>query len=211
NSHNQYLIIAGQAGTEGGSPSGPAWNTLWAWDGEPNDAPQEVSGAIGSAQPSTALPGDLQAFHSDEGGDWEGIAAMPDPLTPGATVRLMMDQGFDYLYDDSTENKKGPPFVSKGRTDVFHLSGRVGTVASLTGAGAFPDQAANTIGKPQKFTVTNGGAGPGYIGQGHRTGAPADAFPLTPGAPGGAAPPPPSPAGPPPPPGATPRRAAPPG
>ena len=135
NSHNQYLIIAGQAGTEGGTPSGPAQNTLWAWDGQPNDAPQQLSTAIGSAQPSTALPADLQTDHTDEAGDWEGIADMPDPLTPGATVRLMMDQGFDVIYDDGVENKQQSPFVSKGRTDVFTLSGHVGTVADLTGTG----------------------------------------------------------------------------
>ncbi len=79
NADNQYLIISGQAGTEGPTPSGPAGNMLWAWDGEPGDQPQPLSTSQASGQPSTTVPGDFQtAFESgQEGGDWEGIAACP--------------------------------------------------------------------------------------------------------------------------------------
>jgi len=59
---------------------------------------------------------------------------------------------------------------------VFTLSGAVGKVASLTGSGGFPNQAANTVGAPQSFTVTNGGSDPVDIGKVHVTGAGADDF-----------------------------------
>lgn len=169
NADNQYLIISGQAGTEDtpANHSGPAGNMLWAWDGQPGDQPQLLSTSQGSVQPSTMLPGDFQtAFESgEEGGDWEGIADMPNPITPGSQIRLLMDQGFDELYADEADNKDESNFVSKGRTDVFTMSGPVGAVADLTGSGSFPDQAANTVGSPQKITVTNNGSQPLDIGR----------------------------------------------
>src|SRR5262249_5920851 len=79
NSHNQYLIISGQAGTGGNNSSGPEGNMLWAWDGQPGDQPQLLSTAGGSDQPATMLPADLEPLFGDETGDWEGIADMPDP------------------------------------------------------------------------------------------------------------------------------------
>jgi hypothetical protein len=170
NGDNQYLIISGQAGTEGGPTqlSGPAGNMLWAWDGQPGDQPQLLSNSQASGQPSTTLPGDFQTTFEtgEEGGDWEGIADMPDPITPGSPIRLLMDQGFDTIYGDGTDNKdETSPYVSKGRTDVFTMSGPVGAVANLTGSGAFPNQAANTVGTPQTVTVTNGGSQPLDIGK----------------------------------------------
>src|SRR5262249_17151012 len=129
----------------------------------------------GSDQPSTSLLPDLETDFEigEEHGDWEGIADMPDPLTPGAHVRLMLDQGYDVLYQDGRRSNKdeSSPYVSKGRTDVFTLTGAVGTVANLTGTGTFPAQAANTTGAPQTFTVTNGGSDAVEIGKVHVTGA----------------------------------------
>lgn len=162
NADNQYLIIAGQAATEGAG-SGPAGNSLWAWDGEPGDQPQELS---------TVLPADQEAHETgEESGDWEGITDMPNPITAGSQVRLLMDQGFDVLYHSGAyggqddKDITGDDYVTKGRTDVFTLTGAVGTIANLSGSGTFPDQAANTIGKAQTITVANGGSDPLSIGQ----------------------------------------------
>ncbi len=91
---------------------------------------------------------------------------MPNPLKPGDPIRLLMDQGFDQIYGDGLDNKaESSPYVSKGRTDVFTMTGPVGVVANLTGSGAFPDQAADTIGKAKTITVTNRGSEPLDIGK----------------------------------------------
>jgi hypothetical protein len=158
NADNQYLIISGQAGTEDTAPSGSAQQTLWAWDGQPGDQPQKLT---------TVLGPDLEAVHEsgEESGGWEGIADMPDPIVPGAQIRLLMDQGFDQPYGDLLDDKKEDPFVSKGRTDVFTLTGPVGTLAGLSGSGSFPSQAATTIGKAQAFTVSNAGSDPLQVGK----------------------------------------------
>lgn len=156
NADNQYLIIAGQAGTEGPTKSGPAGNTLWAWDGQPEDQPQKLT---------TVLPADQEPATGGDPGDWEGIADMPNPITAGATVRLLMDQGFDDLYGGSNNNKDDTDdYTSKGRTDVFTLTGPVGTVADVSGPGSFGFQAANTISAARTVTVTNAGSDPLHVG-----------------------------------------------
>jgi len=168
NADGQYLILSGQGATEAAPRSGVEGNELWAWDGERGDQPQLLSTSQAGGQPSTLLPAD-QAEHetNEESGDWEGIADMPDLLTPGSQVRLLMDQGFDLPYGSghTDENKKLGPYTSKGRTDVFTMSGPAGAVASLSGSGAFPDQAANTVGAPRSFTVANEGSEPLAIGK----------------------------------------------
>ncbi|HWI73290.1 MAG TPA: collagen-like protein, partial [Baekduia sp.] len=49
--------------------------------------------------------------------------------------------------------------------------GPAGTVAGLTGSGAFPDQAANTIGAAKKITVTNTGSNVLNVGRVYTEGA----------------------------------------
>ena len=46
------------------------------------------------------MPQDVEPRHTDNAGAWEGIGEMPDELTAGAQVRLIMDQGYDELYTD---------------------------------------------------------------------------------------------------------------
>jgi hypothetical protein len=153
NGHNQYLIISGMAGGHGGS------NFLWAWDGNPADAPQQLT---------TVLPQDTVKFDAGpkgEPGDWEGIAEMPDPITPGSQLRLIMDTGYDQPYGDGTDNKKNNDNLSIGRTDVFALTGAVGAVANLSDPGDFGFQTPNTIGAPKTVTVTNGGSQPLHVGR----------------------------------------------
>jgi hypothetical protein len=86
-----------------------------------------------------------------------------------------MDQGYDVLYGGTrleggsvtgTENKKDlDNYTNKARTDEVTLDGPVGTIASLTTPGAFPAQAANTIGAARLVTVTNDGSNVLDVGQ----------------------------------------------
>ena len=94
-------------------------------------------------------------------------ARCPTRLAPGAAVRLIMDQGYDELYDSGTENKDdGNDWTRKARTDLFKLTGPVGTLATPSAASmAFPAQAAQTTGAPRAVTVTNSGSGKLRIGK----------------------------------------------
>ena len=154
NDRDEYLILSAPAGQHQAAQQ----QTLWAWNGDRDYAPRELT---------TAVPKDLEQRYSDNAGAWEGIGEMPERLTPGATVRLIMDQGYVQLYGDSgMENKDDTnDFSNKARTDEVVLSGPVGTIAELSGSGAFPDQAANTIGSAREVTVTNAGSNVLHVGQ----------------------------------------------
>lgn len=92
---------------------------------------------------------------------------MPDPITPGSQLRLLMDQGFDTPYGNANveDKSEGDEYTSVGHTDVVTLTGPVGAVATLPNSMAFPNQAANTIGNAQTVTVANGGSQPLQIGK----------------------------------------------
>ncbi len=154
NARDEYLILSAPAGLPGAeAPT----QTLWAWNGDRDYAPRKLT---------TVVPKDVEPRHTDNAGAWEGIGAMPERLTPGAPVRLIMDQGYDLLYGGNTENKDDSnDFTNKARTDEVVLAGPVGTLAELNGSGAFPDQAANTIGSAKEVTVTNAGSNVLNIGQ----------------------------------------------
>jgi len=153
NAGDEYLILSAPAGLSVEAPT----ETLWAWNGERGYAPRRLT---------TVIPKDVEPNYADNAGVWEGIGEMPDRLTPGAQVRLIMDQGYDKLYGEATENKKDiNDFTNKARTDLVTLTGPVGTIAELSGSGAFADQAANTIGSARKLTVTNGGSNVLHVGR----------------------------------------------
>lgn len=167
NDRGEYLILSAPAGQYAEAPT----QALWAWNGDPDYAPHKLT---------TLIPKDVEPKYSDNAGAWEGIGEMPERLTPGAKVRLIMDQGYAELYGGSTENKDDSnDFTSKARTDEVVLTGPVGTLAELSGSGAFPDQAANTIGTAKEVTVTNAGSNVLHIGQAYTEdddGASADDF-----------------------------------
>lgn len=155
NDRDEYLILSAPAGPSfhGDAPT----QTLWAWNGDRDYAPRKLT---------TVIPTDVEPKHTDNAGAWEGIGEMPERLSPGAAVRLIMDQGYVQLYGGSLENKDdGNDFTSKARTDEVVLEGPVGTLAELGGSGAFPDQAANTIGTARNVTVTNGGSNVLHVGR----------------------------------------------
>ncbi|WP_345528078.1 leucine-rich repeat domain-containing protein [Nocardioides endophyticus] len=146
NDRDEYLILGA---TDSGSKLAPTQH-LWAWNGDPDIAPQLLT---------TVVPDAVETRYTDTQGAWEGIGAMPDRLVPGAHVRLIMDQGYVQLYPGKGENKDDPnDWGNKARTDVVTLAGPVGTLAEVSDPGAFPDQAVNTIGSARTVTVTNTGS-----------------------------------------------------
>ncbi|MCR1783951.1 leucine-rich repeat domain-containing protein [Nocardioides carbamazepini] len=144
NERGEYLILSAIGG--GSRTASP--QTLWAWNGDPAIAPQRLG---------TQLPLDLEPTFTDNQGAWEGIGEMPERLTPGAEVRLIMDQGYDVLYG-GVENKKDGDWSAKARTDVVALAGPAGTQAALSDPGTFDAQAAHTVGTARTVTVTNAGS-----------------------------------------------------
>jgi hypothetical protein len=122
---------------------------LFAWTGYPEDPAVPLA---------TEVTPDLEPFHTENAAAWEGIGTMPADVADGSQVRLIMDQGYDTLYNSTGENKKTDLLLRKARTDVFTLAGNLGLKAELTGSGAFPDRAANTISPAQIVTLTNTGS-----------------------------------------------------
>ena len=146
NDRGEYLIIGANAVFN----QAASRQTLWAWNGDPDAQPRKLT---------TELPIDAESAYTDNQGAWEGIGEMPERLVPGAKVQLIMDQGYARLYPTQSENKKDAnSWTNKARTDVVTLAGAAGSLAQLTDPGAFPDQAANTIGAAREVTVTNTGS-----------------------------------------------------
>lgn len=83
---NQYLIIAGAADESDEF-------ALYSWDGQPADAPVATH---------TPLP----AGAAD--GPSEALGPVPDPLTAGASVSVMQDNGNTVWYDDGLTAKGDP-------------------------------------------------------------------------------------------------------
>jgi hypothetical protein len=111
NAAGEYLIIAGSwAG------SGP--QALYTWDGKPADPPVKALTSIGSA-----------GGEGDDGGAWEGIGALPNALTTGEEVTLVMDVGAANLYGDGTEAKELIPEFQKSPSNSFTLELPVVNVA----------------------------------------------------------------------------------
>jgi Leucine-rich repeat (LRR) protein len=149
NDAGEYLILSAPAGAPDSSAP-PSTQTLWAWNGDREIAPRKLT---------TVLPKDTEPEWADNPGAWEGIGEMPERLTPGAEIRLIMDQGYVQLYGDLSENKDDTnDWSNKSRTDVTTLAGPAGTVANVAVPDAFPAQAANTIGSAKTVTVTNSGS-----------------------------------------------------
>jgi hypothetical protein len=145
NDAGQYLVVGGTPGM---------WTTastqsLFAWTGYAEDPAVELTTELGK---------DLEPFHTDNAGAWEGIGALPEDLAEGGEVRLIMDQGYDALYGTKDENKKNDLRIRKARTDTFVLAGNLGVKAELSAPLAFGDQAAQSISPVRKVTVTNTGS-----------------------------------------------------
>ncbi|MFC1399835.1 MULTISPECIES: Ig-like domain-containing protein [Streptacidiphilus] len=157
NADGQYLIIAGTAdGTN--SPF-----VLYSWDGKPADPPL-----------STGLTLPQEPAGADHG-SWETIVDVPDPLTAGAPVRLLQDDGDTAWYGDGRTSKTGlPADLQKSLGQVFSYSPGTplaagttlsstanpvpyGSSTTLTAQVAATDPGTAVPGGTVSFAVTSGG------------------------------------------------------
>lgn len=96
-SDGNYLIVAGPAG-----PSIAEVDrnfALFAWDGNANSAPVELSN-------------DLEALRRATGGSFESTVDVPGPVKAGTQVQLLLDNG-DTKWDGKTASKDLPPAEQK--------------------------------------------------------------------------------------------------
>jgi len=89
NSSNQYLIVAGPAGSAMGTA--PNDFRLYTWDGIPSNAP------VLRAADLTGL--------SASGGSFESIIEVPNSLTASSQIELLVDNGDTIWYGDGTVSK----------------------------------------------------------------------------------------------------------
>lgn len=92
-----YLIVAGPAGAA--SPDVDRNFALFAWDGNPNSAPVELSN-------------DLDKLREKTGGSFESTVEVAGPVKAGTQVQLLLDNG-DTLWDGKTASKDLPPADQK--------------------------------------------------------------------------------------------------
>jgi len=92
-----YLIVAGPAGAA--SPDVDRNFALFAWDGNPNSAPVELSN-------------DLDKLREKTGGSFESTVEVAGPVKAGTQVQLLLDNG-DTLWDGKTASKDLPPAEQK--------------------------------------------------------------------------------------------------
>jgi methionine-rich copper-binding protein CopC len=88
----KYLIVAGPAGAA--VPEVDRNFALFAWDGNPNSAPVELSN-------------DLDALRKETGGSFESTVEVPGSVTAGTQVQLLLDNG-DTKWDGKTASKDLP-------------------------------------------------------------------------------------------------------
>lgn len=126
NARGQYLVTAGAAGETGPAPND---FRLYAWTGQPGDAPIELGvdlGALGLA-----------------GGSFESIAELPDVLGRGSVLQFLLDNGDSAWYGDGVAAKDLPDPRLKKATSLL-----------ATVDVAFPAATvAATAGTPQSATV----------------------------------------------------------
>jgi hypothetical protein len=87
-----YLIVAGPAGAS--SPDVDRNFALFAWDGNANSAPVELSN-------------DLDLLRKASGGSFESTVEVPGPVKAGTQVQLLLDNG-DTKWDGATASKDLP-------------------------------------------------------------------------------------------------------
>ncbi len=92
-----YLIVAGPAGAS--SPDVDRNFALFAWDGNANNAPVELSN-------------DLDALRKETGGSFESAVDVPGPVKAGTQVQLLLDNG-DTKWDGNTASKDLPAAEQK--------------------------------------------------------------------------------------------------
>lgn len=105
NASGEYLIVAGPADSATGVP--PKDFRLYRWTGQPTDAP-------------TLLEADLTALNA--GGSFEAIVSLPNDLTAGGTLQLLVDNGDTDWYGTGAESKDLADNIQKFRSELITLN-----------------------------------------------------------------------------------------
>ncbi|MCL1465141.1 ExeM/NucH family extracellular endonuclease [Argonema galeatum] len=106
NASNQYLIIAGPSGSATGTA--PNDFRLYSWTGNLSDTPQ-------------LLLTDLTGLNAD--GSFESIVEVPNSLTNGTQVQLLVDNGDSIFYNDGTIAKDlTQDNFQKSRSEIITIS-----------------------------------------------------------------------------------------
>jgi hypothetical protein len=96
NADGEYLVIAGPS-TGSHTPFG-----LYGWDGEAEDEPVLLNGALFQPEKES-----LEGPHKVEEGAWESIVSVPDPITNASQAELLEDNGDTVWYEDGLTSKNG--------------------------------------------------------------------------------------------------------
>jgi hypothetical protein len=100
NADDEYLVIAGTSDDSNSSFG------LYTWNGNPSDPPLLTGTSLSAVNE----------------GAWEDIVSVPQPLTNGASVELLEDNGDSTWYSDSLTSKTGlPSGLQKDLGRVFTL------------------------------------------------------------------------------------------
>ncbi|HWD60989.1 MAG TPA: hypothetical protein VG369_00720 [Humibacter sp.] len=116
NDQGQYLITAG---VPDDADQSLGW-ALYRWNGLPTSAPVLVRTLPTTTDASTAS-GSGTGVAGQEVGSWETILSVPNLDAPGATVRLVTDNGTTAFYGDDTAGKDQPEGLQKDRATSFAL------------------------------------------------------------------------------------------
>lgn len=143
NATGQYVILAGPI--EG---SGVAEQALFSWTGYADDAPVRLT---------TLVPQTVEPLHTDAPGSWEGIGHLPPVLAAGEPIQVLMDQGYEQLYDSQENKDLSDPRLRKSRVETLTLTGNVGAAVAAE-APVFPAQPAGTVGPGRWVTLENAGS-----------------------------------------------------
>jgi predicted extracellular nuclease len=124
NANNEYVIIAGPAGTATGTA--PNDFRLYTWTGNPTDAP-------------VLRAADLTALSS--GGSFETIVEVPTALTSTSQMQFLVDNGDTVWYNNSTISKDlAQDNFQKFRSEVVALGAAVAPtitkISTIQGSGA---------------------------------------------------------------------------
>ncbi|OCR02748.1 hypothetical protein BCD67_17930 [Oscillatoriales cyanobacterium USR001] len=129
NANNQYVIIAGPADSDTGTP--PKDFRLYTWTGNASDAPQVRSA-------------NLTALNSK--GSFESIVEVPSNLTETSSIELLVDNGDTVWYGDNVISKElTQDNFQKFRSDTVILGAAPTRIREIQGASHTSPLATKTV------------------------------------------------------------------
>jgi predicted extracellular nuclease len=117
NANNQYVIIAGAAGTEGVTPND---FQLYTWTGVATDAP-------------VFRTANLSALNV--GGSFESIVEVPTNLTSTSQLQLLVDNGDTVFYNNGVIAKDITANFQKSRSEIVTLGNSIAKIHDIQGSG----------------------------------------------------------------------------